>query len=275
MVKIIGSSRVDDNSKMTLEDDVVKALHVRPGNSVLVYRRVTDTDVKLIKAEGGNMEGKSTSENLPVDSTVKSFFLELQAALIILYVLAIYAILNEDNVTKPWIFVIMGIITVEIVVFIAALLVLRRGTAYKKGRLISFSKNVPFMGARSHRPVIVFINSLFGRAPSEVTVTTERDGEKEDVSCTLAREDIGYGEYRLAIDSKALEKGTDLEFRLKFEYSGENITVVSRFNVKRDGIFSVNVKEGATDTDLEFDKKFNRTEFDDTLFDPSNDAQAF
>ncbi len=61
MVRIIGSAKIDDYRKVVLEAGVMKSLDVKPGDSLLFFKKEHDSTLSVYKAEGATVTNECDS----------------------------------------------------------------------------------------------------------------------------------------------------------------------------------------------------------------------
>jgi hypothetical protein len=143
------------------------------------------------------------------------------------------------------------------------------GGPYSKDRLTGLSK------LTSDGYIIsgdLYINSLFGANPTSVDVEISLEGSesfKALVKCTKAVP--GYSVYKIRFKETTATPGSFV-VKTTYRYSGKSIVLFSSFLMEiPEGGQEIKVKEGNVEAKLEFDEVFNSTEFDDALFNPSEE----
>ncbi len=282
-MKIIGSSKIDDYKKTVLEDSVLRAINAKPGDSVLFYRRQNDSSVCIYRAEGAQM---SSETDTPTRNHLKGAFDKLRIILIVSAVMAALTLamiaINFSSLSMGF-FIIMFVTGLVALAGIAASIFISQkidapfdsqslvtiGGPYSKDRLTGLSKMT------SDGYIIsgdLYINSLFGANPSSVDVEVRLDGNesfKALVKCTKAVP--GYSVYKIRFKETVATPGSFV-VKTTYAYSGKSIVVLSSFLMDiPEGGQEIKVKEGNVEAKLEFDEVFNSTEFDDALFNPSEE----
>ena len=282
-MKIIGSSKIDDYKKTVLEDSVLRAINAKPGDSVLFYRRQNDSSVCIYRAEGAQM---SSETDTPTRNHLKGAFDKLRMILIVSAVMAALTLamiaINFSSLSMGF-FIIMFVTGLVALAGIAASIFISQkidapfdsqslvtiGGPYSKDRLTGLSKMT------SDGYIIsgdLYINSLFGANPLSVDVEVRLDGNesfKALVKCTKAVP--GYSVYKIRFKETVATPGSFV-VKTTYAYSGKSIVVLSSFLMDiPEGGQEIKVKEGNVEAKLEFDEVFNSTEFDDALFNPSEE----
>ena len=282
-MKIIGSSKIDDYKKTVLEDSVLRAINAKPGDSVLFYRRQNDSSVCIYKAEGAQM---SSENDTPTRNHLKGAFDKLRMILIVSAVMAALTLamiaINFSSLSIGF-FIIMFITGLVALAGIVSCIFTSQkvdapfdsqslvtvGGPYSKDRLTGLSK------LTSDGYIIsgdLYINSLFGANPTSVDVEISLEGSesfKALVKCTKAVP--GYSVYKIRFKETAATPGSFV-VKTTYRYSGKSIVLFSSFLMEiPEGGQEIKVKEGNVEAKLEFDEVFNSTEFDDALFNPSEE----
>ena len=282
-MKIIGSSKIDDYQKTVLEDSVLRAINAKPGDSVLFYRKQNDSNVCIYKAEGAQI---STETDTPQRNHLRGAFDKLRKILIIsaiFPVIALFCIAANFSSFGILTFAVAALACVLSIAGIAASIFVSQsvdmsydsqslvtvGGPYSKDRLTGLSR------LTSDGYVIsgdLYINSLFGANPSSVEVEIKLDGYKPFKALVKNIKSVpGYGIYKVRFKEDEAVGGS-FTVTMKYAYSGKTITVVSNFKMEvSENNNEIKVIEGDVKAELEFDEAFNSTEFDDILFNPSDD----
>jgi hypothetical protein len=184
------------------------------------------------------------------------------AAFVVFWVLAFFGmvliIMNLDKIDAPY--ETQTLVTV--------------GGPYTKNRLTGLSKLNDDGYAVSGE---LYVNSLFGANPKSVDVEMKyASGESEIILTKCTKAVPGYSVYKMRFKDEGLEDGV-LTAVCTFGYLGKTIKVTSDFNVKVvPGKSSniVNITEGQVVAEMQFDANLNNTDFDDALFDPTEDEEV-
>ena len=282
-MKIIGSSKIDDYQKTVLEDSVLRAINAKPGDSVLFYKRQNDSNVCIYKAEGAQI---STETDTPQRNHLRGAFNKLRMLLlcsVVFSVIALFCVAVNFSSFSIGTFAIAAIACILSIAGAAASIFVSQsvdmthdpqslvtvGGPYSKDRLTGLSR------LTSDGYVIsgdLYINSLFGANPSTVDVEIKLDGYRPFKALVKNTKSVpGYGIYRIRFKEDEAVGGS-FTVTMKYAYSGKTITVVSDFKMEvSENNNEIKVIEGDVKAELEFDAAFNSTEFDDILFNPSDD----
>ena len=79
-MRIIGSGKIDDYKKVTMEDSVLKAINAKPGDSVLFYRRQNEDNVCIYRTEGAKI---TTEADAPRRRHMREAFVRMRGMLLI------------------------------------------------------------------------------------------------------------------------------------------------------------------------------------------------
>ena len=283
-MKIIGSSKIDDYKKTVLEDSVLRAINAKPGDSVLFYKKQNDSNVCIYRAEGAQI---SNETDTPMRNHLRGAFDKLRMILLataVMSVLSLFVIaLNFGSISVVWFAVGLIASILAIAGAVASIHISQSvdpafdsqelvtvGGPYSQNRLTGLSR------LTSDGYVVsgdLYINTLFGASPSAVDVDISLDGYetfKALVKCTKSVP--GYSLYKVRFKEEAPVPGSFV-VKTTYRYSGKTVTVYSTFIMEvYEESKEIKVIEGKVDAKLEFDEKiFNSTEFDDILFNPSDD----
>ncbi len=289
MVRIIGSAKIDDYRKVVLEEGVMKSLNVKPGDSLLFFKKEHDSTLSVYKAEGATVSNECDSK--PVQhrkeepKRLRMFIVGVMGALLLM-LFAVALNIKDLSMATFIIFVVLWVLGL----FAAILIFLRLGKIdapvesqplvtvggpYTKNRLLGLSKLNDDGYAVSGE---LYVNSLFGANPKEINVEMEYvSGNKEVILTKCTKSVPGYSVYRMRFRDEGLEAGR-LIVTTTFGYIGKSIRVVSEFDVtvtEGKNSKSIAITEGPVSASMEFDEKLNSTGFDDILFDPTEDEETF
>jgi len=288
MVRIIGSAKIDDFSKVVLEEGVMKSLNVKPGDSLLFFKKEHDSTLSVYKAEGARVtsECDSPAVNHQQEHPKKIRFLSfIIAGVMVLMMFSVLMNLNTiDTVTLAafvvfWVLAFFGMVLIimnldKIDAPYETQTLVTVGGPYTKNRLTGLSKLNDDGYAVSGE---LYVNSLFGANPKSVDVEMKyASGESEIILTKCTKAVPGYSVYKMRFKDEGLEDGV-LTAVCTFGYLGKTIKVTSDFNVKVvPGKSSniVNITEGQVVAEMQFDANLNNTDFDDALFDPTEDEEV-
>ena len=82
-MRILGSGKIDDFQKIVLSDKVVKALNVKPGDSILFYRGSGSRQVQMQKAEGAFLTTEVDSDGFRPDRNLRIARTFMMAAMVL------------------------------------------------------------------------------------------------------------------------------------------------------------------------------------------------
>ena len=280
-MKIIGSSKIDDYKKTVLEDSVLRAINAKPGDSVLFYKRQNDSSVCIYRAEGAQM---STENDTPSSNHLQGVFNKLRLMLIVSAImvgitLAAIAI-NFGDLEMMWVIImlltgVLAICAIAACIFISQKIdapfdsqsLVTVGGPYSKNRLTGLSRMT------SDGYVIsgdLYINSLFGANPSSVEVEINLEGYSPFKAIIESTKAVpGYSMYRIRFKETEAKPGYFI-VKTTYSYMGKSIVASSKFLMHIAGN-EIKVIEQGVEAKLEFDETFNSTEFDDILYNPSDE----
>ena len=289
MVRIIGSAKIDDYRKIVLEAGVMKSLNVKPGDSLLFFKKEHDSTLSVYKAEGATVTNECDSA--PVrhmkeePKRLRTYVVGIIGAMILM-MFAVAMNLKTIDMTAFIVFVIFWVLGF----CVASLAFLRLGRIdapnepqtlvtvggpYTKNRLLGLSKLNDDGYAVSGE---LYINSLFGANPQSVEVGMQyENGGSENILTKCTKVVPGYTVYKMRFKDEGLEPGK-LTVCTTFGYIGKSIKVVSEFDVgvkQGKNSKSISITEGPVSASIEFDEKLNSTDFDDIIFDPTEDEDTF
>ena len=282
-MKIIGSSKIDDYRKAVLEDSVLRAINAKPGDSVLFYRKQNDNNVCIYKAEGAQITSETDA---PQRNHLRGALDKLRMILIataVFSVIALFAVaINFSSMGAGWFAIaliacILSIAGAAASIFISQTVdmpydsqaLVTVGGPYSKDRLTGISRMT------SDGYVIsgdLYINSLFGANPAYVEVEVKLDGYKPFKALVNNTKSVpGYGVYKIRFKEDEPTEGSFV-VKLTYAYEGKAIVVTSDFVMDiTEGNNEIKVIEKDVKAEIKFDASFNSTEFDDVLFNPSDD----
>ena len=288
MVKIIGSAKIDDYRKVVLEEGVMKSLNVKPGDSLLFFKKEHDSTLSVYKAEGARVTSECDSpatRHLKEAPKKLRFFAFGLGAMLILMLFAVLMNLNHLDTIALVVFIVFWVLGLFGDIMIIRNLdkidepyetqtLVTVGGPYTNNRMTGLSKLNDDGYAVSGE---LFVNSLFGANPKEINVEMEYvSGNKEVILTKCTKSVPGYSVYKMRFRDEGLEPGR-LLVTCNFGYIGKSISVVSVFNVDvTDGKNSkaISITEGSVTANMQFDENLNNTDFDEALFDPSEDDET-
>ena len=286
-MKIIGSGKIDDFKKLLLEDGVMRALNVKPGDSVLFYRKQNDSGVSMFKAEGAQLsdEGDAPFTNHMREAPGKLRMLLLASS--IMMILTMYLIATNFSHFEGLTFYVLVIFWILALAGIVASIFVSEnmdrpsdsqtlvtvGGPYSKNRLNGLSKLTDDGYVVSGD---LYVNCLFGANPDSVEAFVEyADGLTDKILAKCTKSVPGYSVYRLRFKRDEMAAGV-ITITTNYVYLGKSISVDSKYdmeiNEKGDGFV---LHEGDVTASIAFDENLNDQEFDEALFDPNDDTRAF
>ena len=273
-MRIIGSSKIDDYKKASLEESVLKAINAKPGDSILFYRKRNDTSICISRAEGAHITSEADA---PTRNHMRGAFDRLRQALIasiILQVLVLFIV--AIHITLFPLGSMLMILLSVFCIYLSRIV----DKPYDTNTLVTiggpFSKNKLIVLSRLTSDGVVvtgdmFTNTLFGSNPSSVNVRAVLDSGREITGdAKRVRFAPGYSVYKLLLKESELSAGT-LIIDTLYDYIGKNITVTSTFkmdlNEDKEGIL---ITEGELTAAFEFEGGFNSPVYDDVVLDESD-----
>lgn len=284
-MKILGSGKIDDFQKIVLSDKVVRALNVKPGDSVLFYKGGGDR-VEMFRAEGAHISEEFDScpklhlrglrGLLYTCASVSAIFLIF--TIVLLWADQSHSI--SSSLLPEAAYAALGI---SLAFAIGAIITTSRldiredpqrlvsvGGPYSKDRLLGLSKLV------SDGKVItgnLYVNSLFGVNPDTVEVMIQSGGSEPVVALTKCIKAVpGYSTHKIRVQSDGVDNGL-MKLTLHFRYSEKSIVVTAlyRITVRKPDSMVIHVSEESIKAEMAFDARFQRSAFDESLFDPTDD----
>lgn len=282
-MRIIGSSRIDDYKKLSMEDNVLKSIDAKPGDSVLFYRKENDDSVCIYRAEGATI---TTEADAPRRRHMREAYERVRLFLLIAAVASLIRLIItvfNYNLLGPLRFVEtfgLGLLTLSLVIasiFITQIVdkpydaqaLVTVGNTYSKNRLTGISKLTTDGYVATGN---LYINSLFGANPVSVEVNVMLEtGVKFDAVVNEVKSVPGYCVHRIHMKEEVPSSGTFV-VTAKYRYLGKIITVHSNFDmIYVEGEKDIILKEGPVEATIEFDQTLNDTEFDESWMSSEND----
>lgn len=264
MLKIIGSSRVDDFNRVVLEDGVMKALDIVEGDSVLVYKRLNEEGLGIYKAEGAcvSNECDSPRRNHLMGMPVRlRLLLSVCAVAVTLGLFVLLASIGDISDPLSLSALIVWIIAMALMfTAITASQMIDRGyeserfvtsgNPYVKDRQVGFSK---LTGDGYIYTGQVYVNSLFGSNPSAVDILLHlKDGREISILSSCVKSVSGYSMYKLRFKEDELVDGT-FNIKLTFPYISKSLTLYAVFNMNVGDDGRIIISEGPLTADMKFD----------------------
>ncbi|NLL94821.1 MAG: hypothetical protein GX224_03580 [Thermoplasmatales archaeon] len=285
-MRIIGSSRIDDYKKATLDDSVLKALDVKPGDSVLFYKKQGDSNVCIYRAEGARVSDESDT---PRRNHARGAVGKLRTMLLVSVVLMLGALglmaLKSSEVGMTFFLVAVAVWAVAMGALLGAILYSRTiDRPYDPETLVTvggpFSKNrLAGLSRLTSDGYIVtgelYINSLFGANPGTVEVDIRFDDGRSVKAVTNRQKAVpGYSVYKLRFKESEITDGK-VFVTTTYVYDGKSIVIGSEYDLGLGpGGKEIVLTEGPVTAGLEFDENLNSVAFDESLFDPVKDTEA-
>lgn len=286
-MRILGSGKIDDFQKIVLSDKVVKALNVKSGDSILFYRGGDDR-VEMFKAEGAHVTDEFDSSPRLHLRGLRSLLNTLLLVTIILITVSAILTYGSERITGELDEHLLNNIAVVALVVAVALLVamlvsvkmmdnngptqrlITVGGPYTKDRLVGLTK---LMSDGRIVSGSLYLNSLFGSNPESVTARIDYDDGRSDVALTKCVKSVpGYSVHKVRFQSEKLSCGV-MTLDLVYRYSDKLIIVRATYglHVNNPESMTIKVTENDITAELHFDDHFQRSTFDESIFDPTDD----
>ncbi|MDO5862370.1 MAG: hypothetical protein Q4Q58_06235 [Thermoplasmata archaeon] len=283
-MKILGSSKVDDYRKVVLGEKVVKTLNLKQGDSVLFYKKDGGSDVRMFRAEGTNLTEEFDSRPHIHLRGLRSYLFMLSGITLILAIIATVLFHAEDSgssigVPSAAVYVLLALIAVLAIgsIFTARSMDTREddtmivsiGGPYTKDRLLGLSR---LMSDGKIVTGNLYINSLFGANPVTVEVSLDFDDGFKAFALTKCTKNVpGYSVHKIRVPSEGIGNGS-MTLDLTYVYNDKAIHVLAKYRIfaEADSMI-IRVEEDGVTATVEFDESFQRSVFDESLFDPSDD----
>ena len=287
-MKILGSGKIDDFQKIVLGDKVVKALNVKPGDSILFYRG-SGRQIQMQKAEGALLTTEVDKDDFRPDRNLRNarllMIMGIVASMFIL-MMSTYSFRIGDSFEfdKDLIIYLVPSVFMIVVLGISYILIGRManesltgegiisvGGPFSKNRVIGVSK----VSSDGH---IVTTNAycypIFGILPSSVTAeVTYRDGSRCMAPTLCTRDNPQLVVYKIRVPDGDLDTGT-LKVTMRYVYSDKSIVADAVYHLSVAGRGNIRIESEEVTARLEFGKDFQKETFDEALFDPL-DEPAF
>ena len=282
-MKIIGSSKIDDYKKLSIEDAVLRAIDAKPGDSVLFYRKENEDGVCIYRAEGAKITFEADA---PSRRHMREAFVRMRTMLFVstaLVAIAMLMTILNFGALGAWKFIMLLIVEILALGGLGAAIftsekvdkpydpqaLVTVGGAYTKNRLTGISRVTTDGFVASGN---LYVNSLFGANPASVDVMVTLDsGESFKGIVTELRSVPGYSVYRIHIKDDTMSSGKFV-VTSTYKYLGKTIVVSSNFEMTAtEGKQEFGIKEGAVDAKIEFDGSINDTEFDEAWVAPEKE----
>ena len=273
-MKILGSSKIDDYSKLTLEGPVLKAIDAKPGDSVLFYRDYNDDRVGLYRTEGARI---TTEADAPRRRHMREAYVKVRIMLMIAATLTLirlivtvfnYDLLGTVRFAETF---ILGILTFTFVlasVFVTEIIdkpydaqsLVTVGNTFTKNRLTGMSKisSDGFVATGN-----LYTNALFGANPQTVEVLVTPDGgEQFKAVVTEVKSVPGYSVHKVHIKEGVTAAG-EFVVVATYKYINKHIVVNSHYRIETvEKGKDLKLTEGPVDASIVFDQ-LNDKEFDE------------
>lgn len=282
-MRIIGTSRIDDYKKLSVEDNVLRAIDAKPGDSVLFYRTYNDDNVCIYKAEGAKI---TTEADAPRRRHMREAFVRVRIFLALAaFFTTVRLIMTAFNYTYlgPWRFAetfVLGLLTLTFVVasiFVSQIVdkpydsqaLVTIGNVYQKNRLTGISKlsTDGFVATGN-----LYINSLFGANPQSVEVEVFPDNGGHFLAVVNEVKSVpGYSVHKMHLKEESPSSGSFIVTAV-YNYLGKRITVKSNYEmIYEQDAKDIKVVEGTVNATIEFDSTLNDTEFDESWIKGNSD----
>lgn len=293
-MKILGTGRLDDFQKVLIPDDVMRSIGAKPGDGI-IFSKVTGGSnsgptVQMFKAEGTCLSAGGGGKNpWEIDRRHEKNSHSTRVLVgmgiifsFIMFLLVANLFRDGDKIDFDIEFIEITIFwTVSIIVMIGAFvctvppkyasgrLVTVRGPM-GKDRLIGLSKLLSDGYITSGT---VYCYQMFDSNPDTVTVTmTRADGTKEPVQIKCIRDTPGLMIFKIKVKGGDISGGS-LNVRMIFKYADKAIVADARYRLTKDkeNSMSVRLEDEEITAKICFDNKFQKAEFDESLFDPTDE----
>jgi len=273
-MKILGSSKIDDYSKLTLEGPVLKAIDAKPGDSVLFYRDYNDDRVGLYRTEGARI---TTEADAPRRRHMREAYVKVRIMLLVAAALTMirliitvfnYDLLGTVRFAETFILGILTFVFVLASVFVTERIdkpydpqsLVTVGNAFTKNRLTGMSKvsSDGFVATGN-----LYTNALFGANPSSVEVLVTPDGgEQFKAVVTEIKSVPGYSVHKVHMKEGVSTSG-EFVVVATYKYINKHIVVNSHYRIEvSEKGKDLNLTEGPVDASIVFDQ-LNDKEFDE------------
>jgi hypothetical protein len=275
MVRVLGTSKVDDFNRVVLEDSVMNALNIAPGDSVLLYKRLNERGLGLYKSEGAvaTSECDSPKRDHLVEFPVEFRVFQSICAIFLSVALVLCAV-GVDDLADP-VFICAFIVWIIGVALIGASVALSSqidkkyenqrfetvGNPYGKDRIAGISS---LSGDGYVHTGQVYINSLFGSNPASVDITLElQDGRSLPILSVCTKDVPGYSVYTFRFKEENLCDGTFM-VKIVFHYHSKSITLDAAFRMSIDAYGKATITEGPVTAVMTFDKQLDEVDREST-----------
>lgn len=286
-MKILGSGKIDDFQKIILSDKVVRALNVKSGDSVLFYRG-NDDRVEMFKAEGAKVTDEFDSRPRVHCRGIPSLMRVLLAVTLMLAAVALVLAYGYNHIENGSDAILMADLTIVVLALVIAMVIamylairtvdpqtemeklITVGGPYSKDRLIGLTK------LSSDGRIVsssLYINSLFGSNPESVEARIDYNDGRSDVALMKCTKSVpGYSVHKVRFQSEKLSDGV-MTIELVYRYSDKLICVNATYDIRANSPDGLMAKacEGRIEAELRFDDRFQRSTFDESIFDPTDD----
>lgn len=282
-MKIIGSGKIDDFKKVALENKILRSLNVKPGDSILFYRGDENGSVSMFRAENAYISDECDSpKRRHMRDSPGKIRIALLIGIIVSVCLMVAIAMNMKSISNTSFLAILIMWIVSLFCFAVAILFslgldapqerqtfVTVGGPYSKNRLTGLSKLLSDGYVVSGN---IYINSLFGTNPDNVEVKLEYDNGVVDVALTKCVKSVsGYSVYKIRCMSENITSGKMI-VTINYPYTGKRIVLQSVYDLEvKEGSSHIKVKESNVSAQIEFDETFNKSVFDEALFDPTDD----
>lgn len=287
-MKILGSGKIDDFQKIVLGDKVVKALNVKPGDSILFYRG-NGRQIQMQKAEGAQLTNEVEGDDFRPDRNLRIARLLLTIGIVVtVFILlissSIFRIGESMEFDQDLVKLLVPSVVLIILMIFSNMLIGRIanvgrphegiitvGGPFSRNRVIGVSK----VSSDGH---IVTTNAycypMFGVLPTSVQAEVEyRDGSTCVAPTMCTRDNPSLVVYRIRVPDGDLDTGS-LKVTMKYTYSDKAIIAEAVYHLSVVGRGNIKIESEEVTAHVDFGKDFQKETFDEALFDPL-DEPAF
>ena len=281
-MRILGSGKIDDFQKIVLSDKVVKALNVKPGDSILFYRGSGSRQVQMQKAEGAFLTTEVDSDGFRPDRNLRIARTFMMAAMVLTVVVLFLSTMMSKRgdsleFDQDLIAVIVPSILLIVAIMFAMIYVNRMtfekgaegivslGGPFSKNRMIGVSK----VSSDGHIATTnAYCYPLFGVLPASVSAeVVYSDGTTCTAPTLCVRDNTTLAVYRIRVPDGDLSSGT-LRVIIRYNYSDKSIVSEAVYTLSTGPRGGIRIDGEDISAEIVFGKDFQRETFDESLFDP-------
>ncbi len=281
-MRILGSGKIDDFQKIVLSDKVVKALNVKPGDSILFYRGSGSRQVQMQKAEGAFLTTEVDSDGFRPDRNLRIARTFMIAAIVLTAIVLFLSTMmfrrgESLEFDQDLIAIIVPCILLIVAILFAMMYIGRMtfekgtegivslGGPFSKNRMIGVSR----ISSDGHVATTnAYCYPLFGVLPASVDAEiTYSDGTSRAAPTLCTRDNTTLSVYRIRVPDGDLSSGT-LRVTLRYNYSDKSIVSEAVYALSSGPKGGIRIDGEDISAEIVFGKDFQRETFDESLFDP-------